>query len=83
MASSDERDTTYTNLPLDVIYRQVLSILADGGTIYQKWTCSGCDRRIMTGVPNTLYAKAKCEHCGSTTDIAQTGCGYLLVARLG
>jgi hypothetical protein len=78
-----ERETSYTNLPLDTIRKQALSIIADGGTIYQKWTCAGCDKRIMTDVPNTLYTKAKCEHCGALTDIAQTGCGYLLVARLG
>lgn len=75
-------DTHYTNLPLATIQRKAEALIASGATIYQKWTCDGCGERLTTSKPNTLYSRAQCEHCGTITDIAAKGCGFLLVASL-
>lgn len=53
--------------------------IQQGGTVYQKFTCVGCGERRVVIEPNTFYTEAKCEECGHITNLATTGCGFMLV----
>jgi hypothetical protein len=56
--------------------------IKDGATIYQKWTCDGCGRRVTANNPNFFTVKGHCEHCDTITDVAAKGCNYSLMKKL-
>lgn len=73
--------TTHKDYPLTEIVAKCLTLTAQGHTVYQKWTCGGCKKRIGSENPNVLTEKGQCEECGHITNIKETGCNYLLVMR--
>lgn len=68
----------YNDYPLKECIEAADKIVARGGTVYQKWTCSGCGGRITANNPNTFTVTGHCEDCGHITDIAARGCNYLV-----
>ena len=53
-------------------------------TLFQKWTCGVCGRRLMMeDSPNHFHTLGHCEDCGGDTDIQLSGCNFLLVLPLG
>src|SRR5262245_9094404 len=70
----------YNDYPIQECADAVEPLIAKGATIYQKWTCDNCGRRIVGNDPNTFTRKGHCEHCGHITDIDKKGCNYLLIA---
>jgi transcription elongation factor Elf1 len=65
--------------PLQEIAKECEALIADGATIWQKFTCLACNSRQTMSEPNVLYTSGKCQECGFVTDIAVTGCGFMLV----
>ncbi len=50
--------------------------VASGSTIFQKWTCGGCGKRITGNNKNFFAVEGHCEECNHTTDLLTAGCGY-------
>jgi len=67
---------TYKNFPLKECMRIAGSVVADGWTIHQKFTCSNCGSRQRVTEANVFIATGTCEECGAKTDIRKTGCNY-------
>lgn len=76
--------TEYRNITFLECTTECEKIIADGGTILQKWTCAGCGARCVGNNPNMLTVTCHCEHCGTITDVLKTGCNYsaIIKARL-
>lgn len=72
----------YQDFPLKEIQEAVAEHVAGGRTIHQKFTCSGCGKRLTVDKPNVLYKKAACKECNVTTNIEETGCNYHMKVRL-
>ena len=72
----------FQDFPLKEIQEAVAEHVASGRSINQKFTCSGCGKRLTVDKPNVLYKKAECEDCSTTTNIEETGCNYQLRARV-
>jgi hypothetical protein len=65
------------DFPLQDCAKQAETYIAQGGTIFQKWTCAHCGARQTMEQPNTLYTSGKCEECEKVTSIEN--CNYLLI----
>jgi hypothetical protein len=65
--------------PLADCAKECGPLIANGATIWQKFTCSGCGARQTMETPNVFYTAGKCEECGVVTDIEAQGCNYLLL----
>lgn len=72
----------FQDFPLKEIQEAVVEHVAEGRTIHQKFTCSGCGKRLTIDKPNVLYKKATCDECHETTNIEDTGCNYLIKVRV-
>ncbi len=72
----------FQDFPLKEIREAVAAHVKEGRTIHQKFTCSGCGKRLTISEPNTLYREGECEDCGTVTDLEVTGCNYLMMARV-
>lgn len=68
--------TKQVDFPLLAVDESARKIVAQGGFIFQKWTCGGCGARCMANDPNVLTIKCHHEECGFVTDIIQTGCNF-------
>lgn len=66
--------------PLIEIAAECDRLIADGATIFQKWTCIHCGSRQTMPDPNVLYTSGQCDECKLLTDISVTGCGFMLIA---
>lgn len=64
--------------PIEECAKTAESLIADGATIYQKWTCLGCGERKTMVEPDVFFTQGKCEECGHVTDLTKTGCNYLV-----
>jgi hypothetical protein len=73
----------YKNFPLSEVIPACDRIIKDGGTVFQKWTCSGCGQRITAKQANTLTGHGHCEDCGAITDIEKAGCNYSMMFSIG
>lgn len=51
--------------------------LLDGFTVHQKFTCRRCRSRQTMAMPNVFFHEGKCEECGTTTNLLETGCNYV------
>lgn len=52
-----------------------------GHQAYLKWTCEKCQQRATANEPNRVSRMMLHEDCGHVTDLAHSGCNYLLVMR--
>jgi hypothetical protein len=59
--------------------RQAQRLIAEGGMVFQKFTCDHCGSRQTMPEPNKFYIGGNCEACGKPTDIARKGCGFALI----
>lgn len=71
------------NHPLYEVAAEAEKIIAKGGQVFQKFTCSGCGERLAMDEPNVFYKTGTCDKCGALTDIEATGCNYLVVFDSG
>ncbi|MCI0557516.1 MAG: hypothetical protein MN733_03395 [Nitrososphaera sp.] len=73
-----------SNSPNDYPFQEVVDhaskLIADGHTVFQKFTCSGCGARQTIDVPNTFYTSGSCEECHHITDLTKNGCNFMLLA---
>ena len=69
------------DFPLEEIAAIMYPLIQQGCETYQKFTCSLCASRQTIDEPNVLYKTAKCELCGTITDLAKTGCGFAVVGN--
>jgi len=70
------------NFPLAEVIPACRRLVDAGATIYQKWTCGGCGRRVQGNNPNMIVEMGHCEECGHITDLKKTGCNYTLIGEL-
>ncbi len=68
--------------PFDQVVAQANVQIKRGATVFQKFTCAGCGKRLAMDVPNVFYTEGTCDACGALTDIKARGCGFLLLAAL-
>lgn len=66
--------------PFWEIAKKCEALITEGSTIFQKFTCVACQARQTMPVPNALYRLGRCDQCGVTTNLEETGCGFMLVA---
>ena len=72
---------SYKNFPIEECAAAAEKLIADGATIYQKFTCGKCGSRQTISEPDKFFTTGKCEECGHVTNIAMSGCNYLIVAQ--
>ena len=65
--------------PLLEIAAECDVLIADGMTIFQKWTCVHCGARQTMPDPNVLYVAGLCDKCTLLTNIEENGCGFMVV----
>lgn len=63
--------------PFEEVAETANARIKEGWTIFQKFTCQNCRRRITIGVPNAFFAIGHCEECGHDSDLMENGCNYL------
>lgn len=66
--------------PFYEVAKECDGLIAEGGTVFQKFTCEACRARQTMTVSNVLFTSGKCDECGYITDLKKTGCGFMLVA---
>lgn len=71
--------TDYNDFPFEEVARAAEQLVAQGATVYQKWTCIYCGERLAMDRPNVFYTEGRCEHCGNITFLMLTGCNYLVI----
>lgn len=62
------------------IVKEAEGLIADGATVFQRFTCLACNARQTMAHPDRFYTSGKCQECGYVTDIVANGCGFMLVA---
>jgi len=67
------------DFPFDDVAKTAREWIEKGGTVYQKFTCDGCGKRLTIDEPNKFYTKGRCDSCPAITDIRAKGCNYLLI----
>ena len=65
------------DFPLMEMAKEAEAHVANGSTVWQKWTCGHCQSRQTMEQPNKFYKSGICEECGKITDIVK--CGYTLL----
>ena len=70
------------NHPFHKVVRDANKVIAEGATVYQKFTCSGCGERLGMEKPNVFYTTGTCDKCNVVTNIKLTGCNYMTVWRM-
>jgi len=64
--------------PLDECLHGANDCIDNGGTVYQQFLCGKCGMKQTIDIPNTFYVKGACEECKHVTDLAKTGCNYMV-----
>jgi predicted RNA-binding Zn-ribbon protein involved in translation (DUF1610 family) len=75
--------TVESNHPFLEVAATAEAVIAKGGKVFQKYTCSSCGQRLAMDKPNVFYKTGECDQCGAVTDIEATGCNYLAVFDRG
>lgn len=65
-----------TDFPFAEVTRKAAIISSQGMDVYQKFTCTGCGRRVTRKEPNVFLPSGVCDRCKSVTDISRIGCNY-------
>jgi hypothetical protein len=71
--------TKYNDSPLVDLAESAAKVIADGGTIFFKWTCAGCGDRVTATEPNTFTPFSEHDDCGHITNTLKTGGNYLAI----
>ena len=64
--------------PYFEVVEEARKLHAQGMTVFQKFTCTGCGTRLTVSQPNTFLVEAICCRCGTVTNIETRGCGYMV-----
>ncbi len=70
--------TKYDDYPIEECAVECGPLIANGATVWQKYSCANCGSRQVMAHPNIFYTQGKCEECGVITDIESQGCNYML-----
>lgn len=70
--------TKYNDYPIEECAVTADEVIKKGGTVYQKFTCSGCGSRQTMDKPNVFFESGTCQKCNALTDIKAQGCNYLV-----
>jgi hypothetical protein len=73
----------YKDFPFDEIADAVERLIADGASVYQKWSCDNCGTRQTMPEANKLFLFGICDRCGHKTNIQAKGCNYTVVMSSG
>lgn len=65
--------------PFYEIVEKAETLVGDGASIFQRFTCEACQARQVMDVPNALYTQGACDECKHVTDLQRTGCGFMLI----
>jgi len=65
-----------TDFPFAEVSRKAAILSSQGHSLFQKFSCSGCGRRVIRKEPNIFLPTGKCDRCGGITDISRSGCNY-------
>jgi hypothetical protein len=68
----------YNDYPLEECKRAAKELNRKGLFVYQKFTCSGCGRRLTMDVANTFFTEGSCDNCPTVTNIERQGCNYMV-----
>lgn len=57
-------------VPMSLIHKVLKAnqLIAEGGTVWFKFTCEQCKARQTFERPNVFYTKGRCEECSHVTD---------------
>lgn len=55
--------TEYNDYPLEQLVAQADELIAEGATVYQKWTCDACGERVMSNEANIFHTEMHHEDC--------------------
>jgi Zn finger protein HypA/HybF involved in hydrogenase expression len=69
----------YLDHPFDEVAATAQEKIAEGATVYQKFTCAKCGQRLTIEEPNVFFTEGHCDKCGAITDIKKRGCNYLII----
>lgn len=70
----------FNNYPIKECEEAARKLIAQGATIYQKFTCAGCGQRLTMDEPNQFFTEGGCDKCDAITDIEKDGCNYLVTS---
>jgi hypothetical protein len=62
------------------ITKEAETLIARGGTCFQRFTCLVCGARQTMPDPDVFYTRGRCDECGFVTDLREHGCGFMLIA---
>jgi hypothetical protein len=65
--------------PFNRVVMDAGKLIAEGATVYQKYTCAGCGARLGMEEPNVFHTRGTCDQCDAITDIRKNGCNYMAV----
>jgi len=65
--------------PFDDVVKNASAKIREGATVYQKFTCAGCGRRLGMDEPNVFHTSGTCDNCDAVTDIRKRGCNFMAV----
>jgi hypothetical protein len=64
----------YQDFPLAECKETASDFIADGGTLYQRWTCSHCQTRQAMKEANKFFSTGQCQECRKISEIH--ACNY-------
>lgn len=69
------------NHKLSRIVREMKKHAEAGHQCFLKWTCEKCGQRATANEPNRVSRLMLHEDCGHITDLAHSGCNFLLIMK--
>jgi hypothetical protein len=63
------------DIPFDLCVERAEQVIAQGGMIYQKFTCVHCGSRQTMATANRMYKQGDCEECSKRSNIK--ACGFM------
>ena len=79
MQSRGDDGIVYDDYPLDEIEKSFKRHRLHGGVCFQKFTCSGCHRRLTVSEPFKIYTQGTCDNCNAVTNIEEQGCNFIMI----
>lgn len=70
---------SFENFPFHEVVTGARKRMADGWTIFQKFSCEKCMQRLTMPEPNIFFTIGNCDKCGHVTDILASGCNIMAV----
>jgi hypothetical protein len=62
--------TTHHDFPLEDLAEELENLVAEGWTVFQKWTCRGCGERCISDEPNVIHRAMRHANCGTVSKVS-------------